>query len=114
MEKYAEDERIEQLNDQKRRIKQQEHKRAVDAMIADRREQRARDAAEELELDKMQDEFEQYRQEVIEQERQRLLREHAANLIGYLPRGVLRDEKDLDLFDEEFKAKFRPQADMDV
>ena len=35
--KFAEDDRIEQMNAQKRRMKQLEHKRAVEALIEDRR-----------------------------------------------------------------------------
>lgn len=37
--KLAEDDRIEQMNAQKRRMKQLEHKRAVEEILADRREQ---------------------------------------------------------------------------
>jgi len=37
--KFAEDDRIEQMNAQKRRMKQLEHKRAVEALIEDRRKQ---------------------------------------------------------------------------
>ena len=37
MEKYAEDDRIEQMNAQKRRMKQLEHKRAVENLIQQRR-----------------------------------------------------------------------------
>ena len=41
--KFAEDDRIEQMNAQKRRMKQQEHKRAVDKLMDERREQYKRD-----------------------------------------------------------------------
>ncbi len=43
MAKFAEDDRIEQMNAQKRRMKQLEHKRAVEQLLADRREQFAAD-----------------------------------------------------------------------
>ena len=39
MEKFAEDDRIEQMNAQKRRMKQLEHKRAVEELIQNRRDQ---------------------------------------------------------------------------
>ena len=39
MAKFAEDDRIEQMNAQKRRMKQLEHKRAVDALLEERRRQ---------------------------------------------------------------------------
>lgn len=41
--KFAEDDRIEQMNAQKRRMKQLEHKRSVQSLIEDRREQFARE-----------------------------------------------------------------------
>jgi len=37
LDKFAEDDRIEQMNAQKRRMKQLEHKRAVEKLIEDRR-----------------------------------------------------------------------------
>ena len=41
--KFAEDDRIEQMNAQKRRMKQLEHKRAVEQLLQDRRAQYAAD-----------------------------------------------------------------------
>ena len=41
--KFAEDDRIEQMNAQKRRMKQLEHKRAVERLLDERRAQFARD-----------------------------------------------------------------------
>jgi hypothetical protein len=41
--KFAEDDRIEQMNAQKRRMKQQEHKRAVEELLMKRREHYAQD-----------------------------------------------------------------------
>lgn len=41
--KFAEDDRIEQMNAQKRRMRQQEHKRAVERLIDERRIQLQRD-----------------------------------------------------------------------
>ena len=43
LDKFAEDDRIEQMNAQKRRMKQLEHKRAVELLLEDRRETFARD-----------------------------------------------------------------------
>lgn len=41
MAKFAEDDRIEQMNEQKRRMKQIEHKRAVDLLLEERRRKMA-------------------------------------------------------------------------
>lgn len=43
MAKFAEDDRIEQMNAQKRRMKQVEHKRAVDILLEERRRKMAID-----------------------------------------------------------------------
>ena len=86
MQKFAEDDRLEQLNQQKRRMKQIEHKRAVDSMVAERR-RLIKEQLEEERLEAQKEiEIEKYKQAVIEQERQRLLREHAAKLVGFLPK----------------------------
>ena len=43
MAKFAEDDRIEQMNAQKRRMKQLEHKKAVEQLLQDRQAQFARE-----------------------------------------------------------------------
>jgi len=48
MAKFAEDDRIEQMNAQKRRLKQQEHKRAVEKLLEERRKQFAMDRVSAL------------------------------------------------------------------
>ena len=47
LEKFAEDDRIEQMNAQKRRMKQLEHKKAVERLIEDRRIQFQRERVRE-------------------------------------------------------------------
>ena len=86
MQKFAEDERLEQMSQQKKRLKKIEHKNAIEALIEERRriiKQEEQDHKQEL---VRQQELDKYRQAVIEQERQRLLREHAGKLIGFLPK----------------------------
>lgn len=84
--KFAEDDRIEQMNAQKRRMKQQEHKRAVENLLEERRAQyaaeREREAFERAEEMRM----EEFRKQIVEEERRRLLKEHATRLLGYLPK----------------------------
>lgn len=86
MEKYAEDAKLDQLNAQRRRMKQLEHKRAVDQLIEERRRLIQMEHERALEEEKREGELERYRQAVVEQERQRLLREHAGKLAGFLPK----------------------------
>ncbi|CAF3228112.1 unnamed protein product [Rotaria socialis] len=107
MTKFAEDDRIEQMNAQKRRIKQMEHKKAVDNLLEQRRHQmtvdKQREVAERIEGERV----EHVRKQIIEEERIKLLREHAHRLLGYLPKGVIRDEKDLDYLGNDFKSEFK-------
>ena len=88
--KFAEDDKIEQMNAQKRRMKQLEHKRAVGQLLEDRKQQFAADRERELELRKREEEVEAFRKKIIEEERLRLLQQHAPNLVGYLPKVRLR------------------------
>ncbi|CAF2091127.1 unnamed protein product [Rotaria magnacalcarata] len=107
MVKFAEDDRIEQMNAQKRRMKQVEHKRAVDSLLEERRRQMTVDKQREVNERVEAERIEQVRKEIIEEERIKLLREHAHRLLGYLPKGVIRDEKDLDYLGNDFKNEFK-------
>ncbi|KNE70769.1 hypothetical protein AMAG_14892 [Allomyces macrogynus ATCC 38327] len=108
--KLAEDARLDQLSREKKRLKQLEHKRAVDAMVEEHRRRIEQERALDEEERRKEHALEQFKQQVIEQERQRLLREHATKLLGYLPKGVFKDERDLELFDDEFKRKLQLMA----
>ncbi|RLW03520.1 hypothetical protein DV515_00006309 [Chloebia gouldiae] len=105
--KLAEEDRIEQLNAQKRRMKQLEHKMAVEKILEDRRKQCIAEKERELE----ERELEKRRQEsiraIIEEERQKLLKEHAWKLLGYLPRGILKDENDINMLGEDFRLAYQ-------
>jgi len=91
--KFAEEDRLEQLSAQRRRMKQLEHKREVERLLDERRaayeEQRLQEAQER----EVEERAERFRQEIIERERQRLLAEHLPNLDA-LPKGVLSTEED--------------------
>ncbi|XP_069102255.1 meiosis-specific nuclear structural protein 1-like [Argopecten irradians] len=104
--KFAEDDRIEQMNAAKRRMKQQEHKRAVEQLIEDRRAQFAADRERELMERREEEKMEAFKRQIIEEERQKLLQEHAMRLLGYLPKGVIRDRDDLERLGSEFKSAY--------
>ena len=86
MAKFAEDDRIEQMNAQKRRMKQAEHKRAVEQLIEQRKIQFAADREREVDERREEERMENFRKQIIEEERQKLLQEHAMRLLGYLPK----------------------------
>jgi len=101
LEKFAEDDRIEQLNAQKRRQKQIEHRREIERLLAERRAryEKERDAAlaEHVEAERR----EMDRMSIVEEERLRILRAHAQVLgLVDLPKGVIQKESDLALFNQ--------------
>ncbi len=100
------DDKIEQMNKNKKRMKQIEHKKMVDKHVQEKLEMLQKQLETENAAKLKEKEIEQYKEKVIEQERQRLLLEHATKLVGFLPKGVLRDKDDLELFDKEFKERF--------
>ncbi|XP_035483548.2 meiosis-specific nuclear structural protein 1-like isoform X1 [Scophthalmus maximus] len=106
MTKFAEDDRIEQMNAQKRRMKQLEHKREVENLIEDRRRQREADLELEAKERAAEQEREALHRQIIEEERQKLLKRHATKLLGYMPKGLLRED-DLEHFDEDFRKNFK-------
>ncbi|CAF1536771.1 unnamed protein product [Adineta ricciae] len=113
MVKFAEDDRIEQTNVQKRRMKQMEHKKAADVLLEEHRRQLAFDKQRDVDERAQAEHLDLKRKQFIKEERIKLLREHAHCLLGYLPKGVIRDEKDLDYLDNDFKNEFqRGRANM--
>ena len=80
MEKFAEDDRLEQMNAQRRRMRELEHKREIERLwkekLAIYQAQREAEIAEQE--FKKQEEARQ--RSIIEEEKQRLLAEHAAIL----------------------------------
>lgn len=105
--KFAEDDRIEQMNAQKRRMKQLEHRRAVEKLLEDRRKQFIADKERELEERQLEERRQESIRAIVEEERQKLLKEHASKLLGYLPRGIIKDEEDINMLGEEFKLAYQ-------
>ncbi|XP_014767815.1 meiosis-specific nuclear structural protein 1 isoform X1 [Octopus bimaculoides] len=111
MAKFAEDDRLEQMNAQKRRMKVQEHKRAIERLIAEKREKIAREKEENEMEQKVLQEMANERQKIIEEERQKLLQEHASKLLGYLPKGVIQGPKDLENLGANFQAAYSKRCE---
>ncbi|CAG2055094.1 unnamed protein product [Timema podura] len=104
--KFAEDDRIEQLTAERRRLKVIEHRRAVERELEERRARRAEEMRKLIRLVELEKEEEKARLRLIEEERLRMLKEHATQLLGYLPRGVLRED-DLPHLGSDFVEKYR-------
>lgn len=86
MEKFAEDERLEQMNAQKRRMREQEHKREIERLWQEKLAVYRAQREIELEERKAQEEEEKRKQMVVEMEKERLLREHGHILQQYHPK----------------------------
>lgn len=95
--KFAEDDRIEQMSEQKRRMKVEQHKREAERLTQLRREMfdQARDAERNHEGALREEEMS--RQIIIESERKRLLKEHAAGLKDFLPKATFETREDYEL-----------------
>jgi len=99
LEKFAEDDRIDMLNAQKRREKQKEHRIEIERLLEDRRTrfeaERAKEMEEQLDASRVAD----IRRKIIEEERKRMLAAAAKTLgLRHLPKGVLLSEDDASLF----------------
>ena len=99
LDKFAEDDRLDQMNAQKRRMKQLDHRREIERLLELRREKYEQERSAELQEQLNAERVEQIRQQIIEEERKRMLAAHAANLgLQHLPKGVLSTDADMALF----------------
>lgn len=109
LEKMENDEKLEQMSASNRRRKMMQLRRDIEDEIKSRRARRAVELKELLRMEEeekiLEDEkyaLENYcrahltrlffRRKIIEEERIRMLKEHAHNLIGYIPPGVLKPD----------------------
>jgi hypothetical protein len=92
--------KVDQMSQTKRRMKVLELKRDAERLLDERKRIRELEQTEEKLFWLEQREAERVRQEMIEDERQNMLKEHAHKLIGFLPTGVLREE-DLEMLGRE-------------
>lgn len=88
LEKFAEDDRIEQMACNKRRMKVEEHKREVNRLWQEKLKMLGDEAKRDKEVLEYQREQERMRQQIIRDERTRLLQEEAGALKDHLPKGV--------------------------
>eukprot|EP00919_Chromeraceae_sp_WS-2016_P021252 GHVR01050273.1.p1 GENE.GHVR01050273.1~~GHVR01050273.1.p1 ORF type:complete len:351 (+),score=122.71 GHVR01050273.1:623-1675(+) len=97
LDRFAHDERVQEMTRERRRNAIERHKLQVNAILAER--VRRADALRQEEIDtqltrKLE---EQRKMGIIEEERLRLLREEAAPLKDFLPKGTLLSESDRDV-----------------
>ncbi|XP_052901275.1 meiosis-specific nuclear structural protein 1-like [Anopheles moucheti] len=91
IEMWAERDRIDMMSNEKRRRKMMEYRRNVQELMEDRRKRRMEDVKSSMEQEERQKQEELRNQEILEEERIKLLKEHATALLGFFPPGVLRE-----------------------
>lgn len=90
LEKFAREDKIEQMAQQKRRMKEVQHKREIERLWQEKlnafREQKEQEYQEYQRVVNDQ----RWEQQVIEREKERLLKEHLANLDGFMPKEIAK------------------------
>ncbi|KAE8747121.1 hypothetical protein FOCC_FOCC006119 [Frankliniella occidentalis] len=105
MEQKATQDRLDQLTAERRRIKIQEHRQAVERLLKERRVRRNLELEQIMRDHEAQLEEEKAREQIIEEERINILQQHAENLLGFMPRGLLK-ESDIQKLGSNFKTSF--------
>ncbi len=86
-----------QMNAARRQREMAEYKKEVDRLVEEKRRLYEAALQQELDAHARAEALEAARLQVVEAERQRLLREHAAALADYLPKGVVQTPNDYEL-----------------
>ena len=81
----------------------------AEALLAHRR-QRIKDEQERRAAERAKDQRDaELMAQLIEEERSKLIAEHADNLLGFLPKGVIRNYDDLEALGEGYKEAYKPK-----
>jgi len=96
---------------QKRRMKRLEFQREAQRNVEARRLQKEAEKRADEQFWRDQKEEQMRREETIEAERCRLLREHATRLIGFMPQGLLKPNDLEMLADDDLSVLYKPSAD---
>jgi len=104
-EKFAQDDKIEQMNVQRARLKVEQHKREVEKQVQERRQMYEADRQKELDELRRARAAEEDRLAIVEEERVAMLKSAVQDgLVQYMPKGVFTGPKDLELV-EQFKKE---------
>merc|ERR1712083_1229160 len=113
MEEAEKEAKLEQMSHQKRRMKMLELRRDADRLLAERQKARETDKLEEKLYWEEHKQEELRKEALIEEERQKLLQEHAHRLIGFLPIGVLSEEDLEKLGREDINLLYKSRQKID-
>nr|XP_022906666.1 meiosis-specific nuclear structural protein 1 [Onthophagus taurus] len=104
--KMAEENRLEQMSAGKARMRLLQLKKDAVEQTKARRQMYAEKMQEEIRIEEERVRQEKRKQQIIDEERLKMLQEHAKNVIGFLQPGVLQ-EKDLEYLDCEVVEEYR-------
>lgn len=88
MQKFADDERLEQMNAQKRRMRELEHKREIERLWQEKLAIYRAQRELEIEEKRAKEEEERKKAIIVEMEKERLIREHGHILQQYHPKAA--------------------------
>jgi len=112
MKKFAEDAKLEQMIQSKRRMKELEHKREVEKMWQQRLELYRVEREKELAWEKDMMKKDDWLDEIVKLEKERLLQENLPYIDGFLPKGMVKNEEDCKYFGvtRDFQKAANPVA----
>lgn len=97
LDKFQEDERMERENARQRVEAKKRYIAEIEQQKASRRHQYVAEMEREKEELRQLQEQEEFRRQVVQEARKRLLAEHAAKLRGFLPKGIVKSREEYDL-----------------
>jgi len=110
MRKFAEDDRLELMNAQKRRMRQLQHKREIEHLLEERRQKLRKEREEAKQEVLLEREEAQQRAKMIEEERVKMIEKVSRDLLGYMPKGIIRTYDDLEPLGDAYKEAYRPKS----
>lgn len=112
LKKFAEDAKLEQMIQSKRRMKELEHKREVEKMWQQRLELYRIEREKELAWEKDMMKKDDWLDEIVKMEKERLLQENLPYIDGFLPKGMVKNEEDCKYFGvtRDFHKAANPMA----
>ena len=97
LDKFERDEEIERRNVQRRLDAKRDYVAEIENQRLVKKNMYYAEVAREKEELKQQEEEEKFRRQVVAEARRRLLEEHAANLHGFLPKGVVKNKEEYEI-----------------
>ncbi|KAG8178066.1 hypothetical protein JTE90_026019 [Oedothorax gibbosus] len=103
MAKLYEQDKLDLMSQHKRSLKRTEHLRLVKAMIEEKRKRKSLEKASELAEHKYRENLKSEHAKKVNEEKIRFLKEHAHELLGYMPKGIFESNEMVEIVGDDFK-----------